>query len=222
VLRAGHWFASLAAPLASDLLANATVKALAPNERLFARGDAPNGLFAIAEGALRITGLGPDGEEAMLTLAEPPAWFGEISVFDGLPRTHDAIAATHSIIIHLEDRALRAVLARHVSAWFDLGRLVANKLRLSFAVIEEMAILPLPVVLARRLLLIAQRHGEWQDKSSRIIELNQEQLALILATTRQTVNLLLKDLEASGAVRCAYGTVEIVDLARLRSAAKLS
>jgi CRP-like cAMP-binding protein len=86
--------------------------------------------------------------------------------------------------------------------------------------IEDTATLPIAVRLARRLVMTAERFGEWAGKSSRVLELRQDQLATMLSTSRQTVNQLLKDLEGRGLVKLAYGNIEILDLEGLREAAK--
>ncbi len=48
----------------------------------------------------------------------------------------------------------------------------------------------------------------------------QEQLALLLALSRQTVNQVLKDFEARGLLRLAYGEIELLDFAGLRALAR--
>ncbi len=219
ILRAGRWFSGIPDALQKELLDAASVRALGAGERLFARGDPPSGLFAVVEGGLRISGTGASGEVALLTIAEPPTWFGEVSLFDEMPRTHDAVAEVDSVVVQVPQAALERILEAEPRYWRDFGRMIATKLRLLFEVMEDAALLPLPVRLARRLLMMAQRHGEWQDRSSRTLELKQEQLAQMLATSRQTVNQLLKELEAKGVVRLSYGVVEIVDLPALRRAA---
>ena len=73
--------------------------------------------------------------------------------------------------------------------------------------------------LAGLLVLLSERYGELHDRSARTVELGQEQLAAMLSSSRQTVNQLLKDLEARGLVRLAYGTIEIVDKDRLKAIA---
>ncbi|MCY1522634.1 Crp-like helix-turn-helix domain protein [compost metagenome] len=54
----------------------------------------------------------------------------------------------------------------------------------------------------------------------RVIQLAQEQLAMMLALSRQTTNQILKDLEAQGALRLTYGEIEILDLDLLQHAAQ--
>ena len=91
-LSQGHWFAALPQALRHTLLDMAQVQRLDAGQRLFRRGDKPSGLYAVVEGAVRVGAVSETGKEALLTLVEPPYWFGEISLFDGLPRTHDAFA----------------------------------------------------------------------------------------------------------------------------------
>jgi CRP-like cAMP-binding protein len=201
------------------LLGAATLRTLRPGQALFARGDPPCGLYGVVTGALRISGVAESGKEALLAVLEPPSWFGEISVFDGLPRTHDAAAETECVLAHVTPPALAAILDDQPGRWRDLGVLLASQTRVLFAVMEEMALLPLAARLARRLALMAAAYGEWRDRTSRTLEISQEQLARMLATSRQTANQLLKDLEAQGLIRRSRGKIEILDLAGLRAAA---
>lgn len=86
-LQAGRWFQGLPEALQTHLLALAQPRQLPPGQRLFARGDAPCGLYCVVEGAIRISAVSEHGKEALLILVEPPHWFGEIALFDGQART---------------------------------------------------------------------------------------------------------------------------------------
>jgi CRP/FNR family transcriptional regulator, cyclic AMP receptor protein len=218
-LRAGRWFHSLPAAFQEALLAAATLRALPAGTTLFSRGDEPSGIYAVLDGAIRVSGVADSGKESLLIFTEPPSWFGEIAVFDELPRTHDAVAETASLVLHLPQAELHRILAREPAWWRDLGRLVANKLRLAFLVIEETAVMTPAARLARRLVFMTEGYGEWYDRSRRVVSIRQEQLAMMLNLSRQTVNQLLKELEARGLVRLAYGEIEILDADGLRAAA---
>jgi CRP-like cAMP-binding protein len=219
LLRTGRWFRGASPALQSELLAAAHLRRLAPEEHLFSRGDPPSGLFAALEGAVRVSALLDGGKEALLTLVVPPAWFGEIAVFDALERTHDAIADGEALVLHVPQAALDAILAREPSYWRELALLLTHKLRLMFVVFEEASALPVAVRLARRILTMAEGYGEWHDRKRRVVSVKQEQLAAMLAISRQTANQALRRLEAQGVVRLTYGEIEIVDHAALRAAA---
>ena len=218
-LSQGHWFAALPQALRHTLLDMAQVQRLDAGQRLFRRGDKPSGLYAVVEGAMRVGAVSETGKEALLTLVEPPYWFGEISLFDGLPRTHDAFADSASTLLLLPQAGLLALLEREPQHWRDFALLMSHKLRLAFIALEDMSLLPAAPRLARRLLLIAENYGESEPR--RVLQLAQEQLALMLGLSRQTTNQILKELEARGALRLTYGEIEILDLDCLRQVAQI-
>lgn len=197
------------------------LRRLIADERLFSRGDPPSGLFAVLEGGVTIGAITETGKATLLTVCEPPSWFGEVAVFDGAPRTHDAAAERPSLLLNLPQTALDEILGREPRYWRDLGRLLAVKLRLLFSAFEDLSAYPVAVRLARRLLWMAHGYGERREHTQRVVEARQEQLAAMLATSRQTANQLLKDLEAKGVLRLSYGQIEILDLEALRRAAQM-
>lgn len=221
LLESGRWFAHLPRGFAQPLIDMAHVRQLQAGEVLFLRGDAPCGLYAVVRGAISISGTGGRANEArsaLLTRLEPPHWFGEISVFDGSVRTHDAHAAEPSTLLHVPHERLQAWLREHPEHWHALALLLTDKLRTAFVAMEELALLPAPLRLARRLVVMAEGYGQWtaEGRSRRVLSLSQEQLSQMLAISRQTTNQILKDLEARGLVRVNRGEVEILDLESLR------
>ena len=218
LLRTGQWFSHLPRPLQDELLNHAQVRRLQSGERLFHRGDQPCGLYAVVEGAMRVGAVSVNGKEALLTLVEPPYWFGEISLFDGQPRTHDAFAEGPTVLLHVAQSALNAMLQRQPAYWRDFALLMSQKLRLAFIALEQISLLPATPRLAQRLLMIADNYGEGDPR--RVLHLAQEQLALMLAISRQTTNQILKELQAQGIVRLTYGEIEIVDMERLQAVAE--
>jgi CRP-like cAMP-binding protein len=221
LLRSGRWFRGLDESFAENLIAAARVRKLGANQILFSRGDEPCGLYAVLDGAVRISGTTEAGKEVVLMLAEPPTWFGEIAVFDGLPRTHDAVGESESLLLHVGHAELLAMLEKHGAWWRELGQLVTGKLRLALVALEDVAVLPPAVRLARRLVMMTEGYGDWYDRRRRVLSVRQEQLAGMLGVSRQTVNQMLKELEARGAVKVAYGEIEVVEIEKLRGEAGL-
>jgi len=217
-LLTGHWFAHLPPTLQDSVLAAARVRRLPAGACLFQRGDAPCGLYAVVEGAMRIGAVNAQGKEALLALVEAPQWFGEIALFDGQPRTHDAYADEPCTLVWVPQAALLALLAATPEYWREFALLMSQKLRLAFVMLEQQSLLAAAPRLAHRLLLIAQGYGE-VDGARRVIRLGQEQLAMMLSLSRQTTNQILKDLEHQGVLRLAYGEIEILNLNALKHAA---
>lgn len=215
-LLTGHWYSHLPAELQNSLLEMSRVRRLPPGQRLFKRGDAPCGLYAVLEGAVRIGAVSEQGKEALLSVVEAPHWFGEICLFDGQPRTHDAVSVGQCSLLHLPQAALLAFLEDQPVYWRHLALLMSHKLRLTFINLEHLSLMPAPARLAHRLLMIAEGYGEIEP-ARRILQLPQEQLALMLSLSRQTTNQILKDLQGQGIVHLSYGEIEILDIERLRA-----
>jgi len=215
-LMRGQWFSHLPVSLQDSLLGAARVRHLSAGQCLFQRGDPPCGLYAVLEGAVRVGAVNEQGKEALLGLVESPNWFGEICLFDGQPRTHDAFGVGQSMLLHLPQNVLLKMLDEQPGHWRQLALLMSQKLRMTFINLEQLSLLPAPARLAHRLLMIAEGYGQL-DEPRRVLQLPQEQLAAMLSLSRQTTNQILKDLQGQGILRLGYGEIEILDVQRLRA-----
>lgn len=213
-VRQGHWFKQLPATLQDSLLHLARPVSLEAGACLFQRGDAACGLYAVLDGAIRIGAVSVQGKEAVLTLIEAPHWFGEICLFDDQPRTHDAYAEGPTHLLRVPQVALLKLLDDHPRYWREFALLMSHKLRLAFVALEQQSLMNAAPRVAYRLLQIAAGYGEVEG-ARRVLQLSQEQLALMLALSRQTTNQILKALEQDGVLRLSYGEIEIIDPARL-------
>lgn len=217
-LERGSWFCSLPGEMKAALLSESRVMRLANGETLFRRNDDRSGLYGIVDGMARISGLNKQGKEAILTFAQAPDWIGEIALFDGEHRTHDAVSEGGLTVLHIPQSSLDALLEAHPQFWRQFGLLLAHKLRLAFAAIEDLSLLPAPLRLARRLVIIAQGYGEQSDMPAKLLlSVSQEQLGQMLSISRQTTNQILRELAKKGLIKVAYGEIEIIDLEGLKA-----
>jgi CRP/FNR family cyclic AMP-dependent transcriptional regulator len=173
-------------------------------------------------GAVCFGAIAPSGKGSIVALAEAPQWFGEIALFDGGARTHDAWADIASTLLHLPSRHLTRILAADPGRWQQLGRLLVHKLRIALALLEDMALEPPRVRLARCLVNLLEGYGQRKAEPSCEVRISQERLGMMLSLSRQTVNELLRDLEQKSIIHCQRGGVRILDPRRLRDAARSS
>lgn len=219
-IQTGRWFSILPEALQQALLVDAQLKTLSAQQILFSRGDPFDGIYCVVKGGLRITGSMPSGKEALLTVVEPYNWIGEIALFDGLERTHDAIADQASLVLQVPSVTLEALLQAEPVYWRWFGLLLTYKMRFAFVALEDAALLPAPQRIARRLVFMAEGYGEFTDRSRRVLPLPQEQLASMLSLSRQTINQTLKQFESQGLLKLNYRELEVLDLQGLREAGR--
>lgn len=221
LLACSAWFRSAPAAMQAQLIQAGRIVRLAAGERLFTRGDSDDGLYCVLDGLMRIGAASSAGKEALLAVIEPVNWFGEIALFDKRPRTHDAYAERDAELFHVPRAALAALLERTPEYWHAFGLLLTQKLRLAFDAIEEAALLPAAPRVARRLLLMAGGYGE-PGAIRRVLKVPQEDLAMMLALSRQTINQVLKQFETQGALKLRYAEIEIADVQKLSALADLN
>jgi CRP/FNR family transcriptional regulator, cyclic AMP receptor protein len=202
----GPWFSKLSHRLKSAILSRTVVRRLADGEALGTRGSEAAEWIGVAKGAVRISSVSLSGKQVTLTYAEPGTWFGDIALFDGLPRTHDADAHGATTLVVVRKPDFKELLAQHVELYDALLHLNCRRLRLMFDQIEDLNTRPLQVRLAKQLLLLARRYGvvdhtEAGDEIRIGLALAQEDLAQLLGASRQRVNQELKGFERDGALR---------------------
>jgi CRP-like cAMP-binding protein len=199
---AGSWFSKLSPTLRGAILARAVVRRIRDGAVLSARGAPADEWCGVAKGAVRVSSVSLSGKQITLTYVEPGTWFGDIALFDGLPRTHDANAHGETTLLVVRKADFKELLSLHVELYEALLRLNCRRLRLLFDTVEDLNTLPLASRLAKQILLLARSYGIAQGEEIRIgLQLAQEDLAQLLGASRQRVNQELKGFERDGAVR---------------------
>lgn len=206
----GAWFSKLSQPLRDDILQRSSVRRLKDGAALTSRGAAAEEWCGVARGAVRISSVSLTGKQVALTYAEPGVWFGDIALFDGLPRTHDADAHGPTTLLCVRKPDFKELLTLHVELYDALLRLNCRRLRLMFDHFEDLNTRPLQVRLAKQVILLAKSYGIAQGEEIRIgLELAQEDLAQLLGASRQRVNQELKAMEREEAIRIDPGGLVI-------------
>jgi CRP-like cAMP-binding protein len=201
-IETGSWFSKLSPALRQAILERAVVRRVADGAILSARGAPAEDWCGVAQGAVRVSSVSLAGKQVTLTYVEPGTWFGDIALFDGMPRTHDAHAHGATTLLAVRKADFKALLSLHVELYEALLRLNCRRLRLLFDTVEDLNTRPLAARLAKQILLLARSYGVAEGDEIRIgLQLAQEDIAQLLGASRQRVNQELKGFEREGAVR---------------------
>ena len=201
-IESGPWFSRLSLPLRNAILSRAGVRRVADGALLASRGQPADEWIGVANGAVRVSSVSLSGKEITLTYVEPGVWFGDIALFDGMPRTHDANAHGATTLLVVRKPDFKELLSQHVELYDALLRLNCRRLRLMFDAVEDLNTRPLASRLAKQILLLARSYGIPDGEETRIgLQLAQEDIAQLLGASRQRVNQELKGFERDGAVR---------------------
>jgi CRP-like cAMP-binding protein len=203
------------------LVARARIRHFAAGETIFLMGSAGDSLMAVLSGQIRISVPSPDGREIVLAIFQPGEVFGEIALLDGKERTADARAFTACDLAILERRDVFAFLERQPNAWPRLVEVLCDRLRSTDQHIAEVALMQLPVRLAKALLRIAEPEAPGASGAAvGTVQLSQRELGNLVGAARESVNKCLREWQRSGLVRIVGTSITIADRDTLRALAE--
>ncbi|WP_426118749.1 Crp/Fnr family transcriptional regulator [Pseudomonas sp. DSP3-2-2] len=217
-LMTDYWFANLPADLQDSLLNASRQRRRTPGKLLFEKDDAPCGFYVLLEGGFRMGSVVDQRLAPRLEEVRMPYWFGEVSLFDGLSRTHDAYSQGNSIFLHIPHAVLIDILEKNPAYWRFFAELLSQKLGLTLLHSERIKLLPAKARVAWRLLLLSEGYGP-MSHARRLITLDDIQSMRTAALSRPALLEVLQELHTRKILRLDADRVEIFDVVKLRKAA---
>tara|TARA_R110002110_G_scaffold38828_2_gene126134 strand:+ start:399 stop:1097 length:699 start_codon:yes stop_codon:yes gene_type:complete len=175
------------------------------------RGDRTHGFSLIRSGRVSVSNVGLDGSEVTNSVLGPGQWYGEFTLFAGLPRTHNISALEEVEIGTVKEKVFKRLCDEHPAI---LKALLTISLRRSYGLVEFLDSLrrqPLDMRVAQ-LLLNHVRNSQQSE-----VDCKQEDLAFTLGVTRVSIGKVLSKLEQAGLIHRGYGKITVADPSLLAS-----
>lgn len=223
LLAGSKLFSELNVDMLSQLASETTLRSFPQKAVIFEKGTPGNEMFAILNGRVKIAVTSPDGREAVFAILESGDFFGETSLLDGRPRSATCTAIEPCQMMVIERRAFVPYLERNPQVAIQLLAQLSVRLRLVNEQVEEIVFFPLSVRLARKLLSLADDHGDTVGNRVALqLEISQLELGNMVAASRESVNKQLAQWTRDGLVSANAGVIAIEDSVGLRRVARLS
>jgi CRP-like cAMP-binding protein len=197
-------------------MSRARVRLVADGERVFTRGDDPDGLFVVLEGTVCVSGVTRDGRETIIDFYGPGSWIGEVATFERQPRSYTGHATKPSRVLHLGAADVEHLLETHTAFSRAMLQLESRRVRLLLVALETYSVLSMKARLAMRLLLLADEHGRNTARGQAIdLPLSHETLARLVGSSRPQINRILNAWKREGILDHHYGQIVLREKARL-------
>jgi len=214
------WFTSMPRAQREALVGAAELIHVRRGAMVFRQGDpvhaAGGGFYGLAAGTIKISSLRQDGREAILAVLEPGNWFGEITLIDGSPRTHDATALESLDLLVVPPEAF-AHQMRDVVFANAIAAMLAARVRMLYGLTEDATLRSLRARVAHRLLVLARGDATQSVHLRRTLMLPQEALAMMLGVTRQTLSKELNALARDEVISLGYGRIDLLSVEALQA-----
>ncbi len=209
-LKSDPWLLSLPAEARDELIAVTIIKRYKRGEVLIRKDEDTADLFGLLSGRVRISAATFSGSELVFTSVLPGDWFGEISILDGRPRTHDALAAKDSTLAIVPRAAISQLCKQNQLVHRALVQLLCDHCRLAFSAIDDFLLLTPEQRLVGQLLRLAD-----YKTTQPIVRINQQELSSLVGVSRQSVSKVLKKWEQSKFISLGYNSIELISVEQL-------
>src|SRR5215469_7879079 len=156
-------FASLSDEDIRELMSVAKQRTFRSGEVIFHRDDPGQVLYVIKDGKVKISLISPDGQEIALAVLGKGECFGELALLDGEPRSADAIALERVQCYTLQRSDFQNAFMKNPKIAIQVLEVLSRRLRKTNRHIEDLAFLDVYGKVAKKLLELAEEHGNKVD-----------------------------------------------------------
>lgn len=214
LLEGSPWYPKLASAVRERVLAEMSAQPVPAGVALLRRGELPNHWYGVIKGLLKWSTSTADGRSITFGGMSPGSWFGEGTLWRGLPRPADVIALQASVV---------AVMPRDTFEW-----LCRHELTFTHFLIQQLTermywfmegwgadrLLDVDGQVKRA--LAGLFHPWLYPHGQRHIAISQEEVANLAGVSRPRCNRALKRLQDGGLLKLEYGGLTVLDVEGLR------
>lgn len=217
LLSEGAWFRGLPDSLRDAILDRSVLRAYPRGKLIASEGSQSEGLFAILEGKVAWTRSTGPGDEMLLYVAGPGAWFGHLALARDTHYQFDVVAHAAARVLVLPRAQYQLLIKEDPEHFRRVADVALERMELLIRIYAESRMLPVEGLIPARLATLAElRRSETRQTGSAIrLAFSQEEIAAMLGVSRQTLNSVLKRLESAGLIEVGFRELLIPDPALL-------
>ena len=217
LLRKGKWFGNLPEELQSLIIDNSMLRLVEQNHVLITEDTPPTGMFVLLEGQVAITRQVGYRNDFFIYLGGPGFWFGENGLLGNDITLITATARTKIRALFLPAPNFKQIIEAEPRYYQLFAQLSLTRYAILIRNLSHSNSLPPEEYLRLRLAdLSDMTHSEQMSDDIVELALSQTDLAAMIGSSRQTINMLLKKLESDGLIEATFRKIRILEPARLR------
>ena len=182
LLRKSELFQAFAPDDMARIVGHATHLRLERGEAAFDEGEVADRMFVVRSGRVALAMRSSDDKESIVALMEAGDLFGEMSLFDGQPRSAVARALEPTELVAIPFAPLTEVFDEQPRLLWPMVALLCRRMRATDAALADSLFLDVTGRTAKRLLELSGGHDEFA------LPITQEELAGMVGASRERVN----------------------------------
>ena len=209
VLKQSIIFSGLNEDELSELAQLAIERRYASGEFVFWEEDAPEWIYMVAEGRIKVVKHSSSGKEFIVAFFNPGEMFGEVAVFENKPYPASAQAAADTSVLGISRENFLAFLSSRPEVALRIVGILSGRLRDAQGRLRDLAGERVEQRLARTLLMLFGKLGP-------ALPFTRQEIADMAGTTTETAIRVMSRLKDGGIIRSVRGRTFVVDEEKLR------
>ncbi len=175
------------------------VRTFERNSLVYLPSDQSDSVLLLASGRIKIYHITAEGKQALLALIDPGELFGELALVERGPRDEFAEAMERSSVVMIPGAEVRALMQEHAELALGVTKLMGLRRKRIERRLKSLLFRSNRERLIHLLLELIEKYGrQTPDGVLCGIRLSHQELASVIGSTRETVTVLLGELQAEG------------------------
>lgn len=205
----------------SELERRSRARTFARATPIYLPADEAESVFLLAAGRIKLCHLTPDGKQSILAFIEPGELFGELALFEPGEREEYAETLESSTVVMIPGEVLRTLMGERADLSLGITRLIGLRRRRIERRLKNLLFLSNRERLTHLLLELAEQYGRPAQTGVELgIRLSHQDLANVIGSTRETVTVVLGELQAEGLVEVGRRRIALLEPTRLAASVK--
>lgn len=165
------------------------------------KGDAGDVIYLILEGKVKVVLSHSDGKEIILNTLISGDYFGEMSIFDHMPRSANIVAMEDCEFLAIPQKAITDQIKKNPQLAFKLLSIMSQRLREANEQISSLAYLDVKGRVAQTLMRLLKKSGKTTGEGYQVLPRPaMKDIADMSGTSRETVSRILNELAKQGII----------------------
>lgn len=224
-----HWylkncdlFQQLSPEQLSALESRCRIRTFARSSPIYLPADQADGVLVLAAGRVKLGSFTEDGKQAILAFIEAGEIFGELSLMGSEQREEYAEALEKSTVVLIPKGVMQQLLEENPGVSLGVTKLFGLRRQRIERRLKYLLFRSNRERLVHLLLELAEQYGQPVSGGVELrIKLSHQDLASIIGSTRETVTVLLGELQAEGRLRLGRRRITLTDMPQLAETVNL-
>lgn len=209
-------FSQLSTEDVQELEAESRMKVLKRGEPVYLPDQLADGILFVAQGRVKLGHSTPDGKQAILGFIDSGEIFGELSVFGGQRRDEYAETTEKTTLVLIPKQTFSRIMQKYPHIALGVTKIIGCRRQRIQRRLRNLLFRSNRERVIHLLLELVERYGEQVPEGLLLnIRLSHLEMASIIGSTRETVTVVLGQLQKENYLTIARRKIIIKDLARL-------